>query len=88
MKMFWNKKQENEDEEIVELTPEEKKEKVKKTVIGAAKAGCMMAVGAGVAFMTLLGIGMKTAKNSEESDDEVVEDVPCDEETVETTSEE
>lgn len=88
MKMFWNKKQENEDEEIVELTPEEKAEKVKKTVTGAAKAAGMMAIGAGVTFLTLLGIGMKTSKNSEESTDDVVEGVPCDEETVETTSEE
>lgn len=88
MKMFWNKKQENEDEEIVELTPEEKKEKVKKTVTGAAKALGMMAIGAGVTMLTLIGIGVKNEKNSEESVDEVVEDVPCDEETVETTSEE
>lgn len=88
MKMFWSKKQENEDEEVVELTPEEKKEKVKKTITGAAKALGMMAAGAAITMAALVGIGVRNEKNSEESTDEPTEDVPCEEETEEATSEE
>lgn len=87
MKKFWKKNQETEDEEVIELTPEEKKEKAINTIKGAAKAVAAMAVGAGLTILALAKAGGKAETDSEESDDDVVED-SCEVENSEVNSEE
>ena len=84
MKNIFKKKET--DEEVVELTPEEKKEKVKKTVKSVVRTVGTMAVGAGLTVAAIIGIGAKTTKDSEETENEP-ESVPA-EENSEDNSEE
>lgn len=76
------KKDETETEEKIELTPEEKKAKVKKTVLDVCKTVGAMAAGAALTMAAIIGIGGKTVKNSEDedelSDESIEEDASCD----------
>ena len=87
MKKFWKKNQETEGEEVVELTPEEKKAKVKETVGKVVRTVGAMAAGAALTVAAIVGIGAKTVNETEEVDGEPV-DGSCDSNTSDANPEE
>lgn len=87
MKKFWKKNQETEGEEVVELTPEEKKEKVKETAIKILRTIGAMAAGAGLMVVAIIGIGAKTVNETEEVEGDSVNE-SCDSDASDENSEE
>lgn len=65
------------DEEVVKLTPEEKKEKLKKIGITIGKTVGMVAAGAACVLIAMAGIGHFVPDTEENADDEM--DGSCEE---------
>lgn len=76
MKNIFKKKET--DEEVVELTPEEKKEKRKATGLMIVRTVVTALIGAGLTVIALVGIGAVTSKDSEETENDP-EVVPAEE---------